>query len=104
MRPSRVYRGASTLVHVAGTGLRAGVAESRGRRLEMSRGAGGVREFVSRSAAGLRSGSWPFTWGVLAALVCAGMGRLEPALGEEGLILHGVQRMLHGERLYADMI
>jgi hypothetical protein len=73
----------------------------------MSREAGGVREFsefLERTAAGLRSGSWPFIWGVLAALVCAGMGRLEPALGEEGLIVHGAQRMLHGERLYADMI
>jgi len=70
----------------------------------MSRGAGGLREIVNRTAAGLRRGSWTFAWSVLATLVCAGMGRLEPALGEEGLILHGVQRMLAGERLYTDMI
>ena len=43
-------------------------------------------------------------WCVLGAVVCFTMGRLEPNLLEEGLLLHVGERMLAGDALYSDIV
>lgn len=43
-------------------------------------------------------------WCALGALVCFTMGRLEPNLLEEGLLLHVGERMLAGDALYSDIV
>ena len=43
-------------------------------------------------------------WCAIGAVVCFTMGRLEPNLLEEGLLLHVGERMLEGDALYSDIV
>jgi hypothetical protein len=43
-------------------------------------------------------------WGAAGMMVCGSMIPLEPSLLEEGLILEIAQRLIHGDRLYQDVV
>ena len=51
---------------------------------------------------GLRAAT--LLWGAAGMMVCGSMIPLEPNMLEEGLILEIAQRLIHGDRLYQDVV
>jgi len=65
---------------------------------------GSSNYLVSRKAFGWSSFWWPSAVGLIAVVLCPPLIRYVSWLGDEGVPLHGAERMLHGDRVYLDFL
>src|SRR3974390_497243 len=75
------------------------VSGSRGLATDQT---GSSNALVSRKAAGSSGFWWLLAVGLIAVALCAPFTLHVFWLGDEGVLLHGAEQMLRGERIYVD--
>src|SRR6516162_3983509 len=76
-------------------------------RTASSRGLGTSHTGSSNDAGSLKAARWRDFWwivavGLVTAALCVPLIRYVWFLGDEGVLLHGAERMLRGEKIYMD--